>query len=182
MVCETLTRPRGPKIKAIKAGGTNTGPRRGVGGTAEAFLSNFPFLQQFLLSLRGLQSHCAVRGVVVRWSRPPRLERSSLFWQPLTFALHQVEPRTLVVENLTGGTGRPHKVLTMAGSRYVIARQMNLWNYLKHATECSFQAQSGQRQGLGWPAYPIWQQVCAHCCSGQGLDQWHSPCLSYHGW
>ena len=118
MVYETLTRPRWPKIKAIKAGGTNTGPRRGRGGTAEAFLSNFPFLQQFLTSLRGLQSHCAVRGVVVRWSRPPRLERSSLLRQPLTFALHQVEPRTLEVQNLTGGTGRPHEVLTiMAGSR-----------------------------------------------------------------
>ena len=177
MVCETLTRPRWPKIKAIKAGGTNTGPRRGRGGTAEAFLSNFPFLQQFLTSLRGLQSQCAVRGVVVRWSRPPRLERSSLLRQPLTFALHQVEPRTLEVQNLTGG--RPHEVLTMAGSRYDIARQMKLWNYLKHATECSFQAQSGQ---VGWPAYPIWQQICAHGCSGQGLDQWHSPCLSYHGW
>ena len=124
---------------------------------------------------------CSER-VVVRWWRPPRLERSSLFWQPLTFALHQVEPRALVVENLTGGTGRPHKVLTMAGSRYDIARQMKLWNYLKHATECSFQAQSGQRQGLGGQAYPIWQQVRTHRCPGQGLDQWHSPCLSYHGW
>ena len=148
--------------------------KRRIGGG----LSNFPFLQQFLLSLRGLQSHCAVRGVVVRWSRPPRLERSLLLRQLLTFALHQVEPRTLEVQNLTGG--RSHEVLTtMAGSRYDIARQMKLWNYLKHATACSFQAQSGQ---VGWPAHPIWQQVCAHRCSGQGLDQWHSPCLSYHGW
>ena len=148
--------------------------KRRIGGG----LSNFPFLQQFLLSLRGLQSHCAVRGVVVRWSRPPRLERSLLLRQLLTFALHQVEPRTLEVQNLTGG--RPHEVLIiMAGSRYEIARQMKLWNYLKHATACSFQAQSGQ---VGWPAHPIWQQVCAHRCSGQGLDQWHSPCLSYHGW
>ena len=98
--------------------------------------------------------------------------------QPLTFELHQVEARTLELQNLTGG--RSHEVLTtMAGSRYDIARQMKLWNYMKHATECSFQAQSGQ---VGWPAYPIWQQVCAHRCTGQGLDQWHSPCLSYHGW
>ena len=87
MVCETLTRPRWPKIKAIKAGGTNTGPRRGVGGTAEAFLSNFPFLQQFLLSLRGLQSHCAVRGVVVRWSRPPRLGEIFTFLAATNFCV-----------------------------------------------------------------------------------------------
>ena len=151
--------------------------RRNGGGLSQlSFPAAVPPLTQ-----RPAVPLCSER-VVVRWSRPPRLERSSPLRQPLTFALHKVEPRTPVVQNLTGGTGRLHEVLTMAGSRCDIARQMKLWNYLKHATECSFQAQSGQRQGLGWQAHPIWQQVCPHSCPGQGLDQWYSPCLSYHGW
>ena len=180
MVYETLPRPRWPKIKAIKAGGTNTGPRRGRGGSAEAFLSQLSFPAAVPpLSQRPAVPLCSERGggQVAEASKVGEIFTSQA---ATNFCVTPGRARTLEVQNLTGG--RPHEVLTMAGSRFDIARQMKLWNYLKHATECSFQAQSGQHQGLGWPAYPIWQQVCAHRCSGQGLNQWHSPCLSYHGW